>query len=272
MTTSASAQSIDPATSSRPPESTTRADLTAALLERAHAERHRGRRRQLLDEVVLANRSVAEGVAHRFRNRGIAQEDLHQVAYEGLTKAVLRFDPSMGHDLLTYAVPMIRGELQRHLRDQGWSVRPPRRVQQLQRCIVDCAEGLTQGLGREPLDMELMAELGVESSDYQEAVAAFGCKRATSLDQPVGLAGDESLGSLVAVEDRDAAATEARLVLGPALQILPERDRDILYLRFFEDLTQREIGERLGVTQMQVSRLLTQILARLHAHVARDAA
>ncbi len=206
-------------------ESAARADLTATLLAAAHAEPDPVRRRQLLDEVVVVNRSVAEGVASRFRNRGAAQEDLHQVAYEGLTKAVLRFDPSLGHDLLTYAVPMIRGELQRHLRDQGWTVRPPRRIQQLQRCIIDSAEALSQRLGREPLDDELMTELGVDSGDYHEAVAAFGCKRATSLDQPVGIDGSDSLGSIVAVEDRDVAATEARLVLGPALQTLPERDR-----------------------------------------------
>jgi RNA polymerase sigma-B factor len=245
-----------------------RAEATAELLERAHAEPDAVRRRRLLDEVVLLNRSVAEGVAHRFRNRGVAQEDLHQVAYEGLTKAVRRFDPTLGHDLLTYAVPMIRGELQRHLRDHGWSVRPPRRVQQLQRCIVESEEDLAQNLGRRPDDREVMAELGVEPCEYHEALAAFGCKRATSLDQPVGAEGDAPLSSILPAEDREAAAAEARLVLAPLLRDLPERDSQIVYLRFFEDLTQREIGDRLGVTQMQVSRLLTQILSRLRRQVA----
>jgi RNA polymerase sigma-B factor len=244
-----------------------RAEATAGLLERAHAEPDAVRRRRLLDEVVLLNRSVAEGVAHRFRNRGVALEDLHQVAYEGLTKAVRRFDPTLGHDLLTYAVPMIRGELQRHLRDHGWSVRPPRRVQQLQRCIIESEEDLAHDLGRRPDDREVMADLGVEACDYHEALAAFGCKRATSLDQPVGVEGDTPLGSILPAEDRDAAASEARLVLAPLLRDLPERDSQIVYLRFFEDLTQREIGDRLGVTQMQVSRLLTQILTRLRRQV-----
>lgn len=251
-----------------PEEPALRTQLTATLLARAHAEPCPARRRQLLEQVVLANRSVAEGVACRFRNRGIAQEDLHQVAYEGLTKAVLRFDPTLGHDLLTYAIPTIRGELQRYLRDQGWSVRPPRRLQELQRCIVQSAEELTQQLGREPRHGEVMAELGLDARDYQEALAAFGCKRATSLDQPVGQDGDSSLGTVVPDDDRDSAASEARLVLAPALKSLPDRDREIVYLRFFEDLTQKEIGERLGVTQMQVSRLLSQILANLRTQVA----
>ena len=245
-----------------------RAQLTTALLDRAHAAACPQRRRQLLDQVVLVNRSVAEGVAVRYRNRGVSEEDLHQVAYEGLTKAVRRFDPSLGHDLLTYAVPTIRGELQRHLRDQGWSVRPPRRVMELQQSILHSTEELAQRLGREPRPAEVMAELHLASRDYQEAVTAFACKRATSLDQPVGVEEDVCLGSLVPGDDHDSGPAEARLLLAPVLRELPDRDREILYLRFFEDLTQKEIGERLGVTQMQVSRLLSQILAHLREEVA----
>lgn len=255
-------------TDDRTHDTTDRADLTASLLARAAAETSSSRRRRLLDEVVLVNRSVAEGVALRFRDRRVPQEDLHQVAYEGLTKAVQRFDPAVSEDLLTYAVPMIRGELQRYLRDQGWSVRPPRRIQQMQRLIVDTARELAQQLGREPRDAEVAERLGVEWCEYQEAVTAFGCKRATSLDQPLGPDAATSLGSVVATEDHDAAAAEARIVLAPVLRSLGDRDREILYLRFFEDLTQREIGERLGVTQMQVSRLLTQILSRMREQVA----
>ena len=247
---------------------TDRAELTARLLVRARNETSPIRRRRLLDHVVLLNRSVAEGVALRFRDRRVPEEDLHQVAYEGLTKAVLRFDPDLSDDLLTYAVPMIRGELQRYLRDQGWTVRPPRRIQQMQRLIVDCARDLAQQLGREPRDTEVAESMGVDWYDYQEAVTAFGCKRATSLDQPLAPEAATSLGSAVAVEDGDVEAAEARIVLAPVLRSLADRDREILYLRFFEDLTQREIGERLGVTQMQVSRLLSQILSRMRAEVA----
>jgi RNA polymerase sigma-B factor len=249
-------------------DTTDRAELTASLLARARDETSPARRRRLLDRVVLANRSVAEGVALRFRDRRVPEEDLRQVAYEGLTKAVLRFDPDLSEDLLTYAVPVIRGELQRYLRDQGWTVRPPRRVQQLQRLIVDAARELAQQLGREPRDTEVAERMGIEWWEYQEAVTAFGCKRAASLDQPLAPDAATSLGSAVAVEDREAEAAEARIVLAPVLRSLPARDREILYLRFFEDLTQREIGERLGVTQMQVSRLLSQILSRMRAEVA----
>jgi RNA polymerase sigma-B factor len=256
-----------PVPAPRSPSDASRADATTALVQRARSEPHPGRRRDLLEEVVLLNRPVAETVAHRFRNRGVPMEDLEQVACEGLTKAVLRFDPDLGNDLLTYAIPMIRGEVQRHLRDHGWSVRPPRRLQQLQRCIVDAEEALAQRLGRRPRRQEVMDELELDPPDYQEAMAAFGCKHATSLDQPVG-DGGVPLGTLMTVEDRESAAVEARLVLAPLLRALPERDCEIVYLRFFEDLTQREIGERLGVTQMQVSRLLTQILSRLRAELA----
>lgn len=245
-----------------------RAEVTATLLARAHAEPCPERRRLLQDQVVLANRGVADAVAARYLNRGISQEDLQQVAYEGLTKAVRRFDPGLCQDLLTYAVPTIRGELQRYFRDQGWSVRPPRRVMELQQSIIHSIDELAQSLGREPRDTEVIDRLRVGSRDYAEALTAFACKRATSLDQPVGADGDVSLGALVPGEDREGAAAEARLVLGPALSSLPDRDREILYLRFFEDLTQQEIGERIGVTQMQVSRLLSQILATLRRRVA----
>ena len=244
-----------------------RAELTATLLARAHTVACPEQRRLLQDQVVLANRGVADAVAARYRNRGTSQEDLQQVAYEGLTKAVRRFDPALGEDLLTYAVPTIRGELQRYFRDQGWSVRPPRRVMELQQNILHSVDELAQRLGREPRDAEVIDRLCVEARDYAEARAAFACKRATSLDQPVGVDGDSSLGALMPGEDREAAAAEARLVLAPALRTLPERDREILYLRFFEDLTQQEIGERLGVTQMQVSRLLTRILTALRRRV-----
>jgi RNA polymerase sigma-B factor len=245
-----------------------RAELTSSLLVRANSETCPVQRRRLLEQVVLLNRSVAEGVASRYRNRGIAQEDLHQVAYEGLTKAVLRFDPSLSDDLLTYAVPTIRGEVQRYLRDQGWSVRPPRRVLDLQRRILQADQELTQRLGREPQAEEVREELGLPADEYGEALAAFACKQATSLDRPVGIAHTEPLGNLLSTDDAGRSAAEARLVLQPALRSLGERDREILYLRFFEDLTQKEIGDRLGVTQMQVSRLLSQLLARLRLEVA----
>src|SRR4051795_13119545 len=149
-----------------------RAELTSRLLAEAHACSDPSEARRLREQVVLINRGVAESVAARFRNRGVAQEDLVQVAYEGLTKAVARFDPSLRNDLLTFAVPTIRGELQRYFRDQGWTVRPPRRIQEVQGRAQIAIRDLEQLLGREPDDAEVADELGVSVEEYGEAMAA----------------------------------------------------------------------------------------------------
>jgi RNA polymerase sigma-B factor len=240
-----------------------RSERTAELIAEAHATDDEDRKRELLDEVILVNRGVAEAVASRYRGRGVPQEDLVQVAYEGLTKAVNRFDPSTRNDLLTYAVPTIRGEVMRHFRDHGWSVRPPRRVQELQWRVNQCIERLEHDLGREPRDAEVIEELGIEAEDYREAVEAFGCFQPTSLDQPVRTEATSALGDLLPDTTEPHSAADARVTLAPVVRRLSERDRRILHLRFFEDLTQAEIGEDLGVTQMQVSRLLSRILSTL---------
>jgi RNA polymerase sigma-B factor len=247
-----------------------RAQETDSLLERSHRTADPEARRRLLDNVVLINRGVAEAVASRYRHRGLAMDDLQQVAYEGLVKAVLRFDPTLDKDLLTYAVPTIRGELQRHFRDHGWAVRPPRRVQELQWRVNRCLEELSLELGREPRDVEVRERLGIEVAEYDEAMAAFGCFSPTSLDQPVAET-TATLADLVPSTRSETAPTEARAMLTPALKQLPERDRRIVYLRYFEDQTQEEIGKELGVTQMQVSRLLTRILRDLRTALGEAA-
>lgn len=244
-----------------------RASITETLLERARRASTLGGRRRLLEEVILINRGVAESVASRYRRRGVAQDDLDQAAYEGLVKAVYRFDPDRSRDLLTYAVPTIRGELQRHFRDHGWSVRPPRRVQELQWRVGQCVDELTQRLGREPSDSQVRDELDVSREEYDEAVVAFGCFSPTSLDQPLALDTTDTVADVIADESADTGgsleAAEARTTLEPVLRGLPDRDKRILYLRYFEDQTQEQIGEELGVTQMQVSRLLSRILRDL---------
>ncbi|NPC98343.1 sigma-70 family RNA polymerase sigma factor [Nocardioides sp. zg-DK7169] len=249
-----------------------RSELTRELLDRASATTDEATRDALLEEVVLVNRGVAEAVAARYRNRGIAQDDLVQVAYEGLTKAVRRFDPALRNDLLTYAVPTIRGEVQRYFRDQGWTVRPPRRIQELQWRVNRCLDDLGHELGREPRDEEVMSRLALGSTEYREVLEAFGCFQPTSLDNPVSADGATTLGELIADEDRAQRASEARVVLAPVVRQLSERDRRILYLRFFEDRTQEQIGTELGVTQMQVSRLLSRILRRLRDQVEGEVA
>ena len=247
---------------------TERSERTAELLDRAHRTTDADERQELLAQVILINRRVAEAVATRYRGRGVSDEDLCQTAYEGLIKAVHRFDPTHERDLLAYAVPTIRGELQRHFRDHGWTVRPPRRIQELQARINQTSEALSHDLGREPTTDELLAELGISEKEYDEAVLAFGCFQPSSLDQPVTGTSAATVGELIEDEDRDRDASEARVRLAPVVRSLSPRDKRILYLRFFEDRTQEEIGNDLGVTQMQVSRLLTRILGQLREQVS----
>jgi RNA polymerase sigma-B factor len=236
-----------------------RRDCTARALRSLATASSAKRRQDLLEYIVEINMPVAHSVATRFFNRGIDEDDLVQVAYAALTRAARDFDPGRHEDFLSYAVPTIRGEVQRHFRDCGWTVRPPRRLQDLQWRLHRAVDELSQDLGREPSTTELTEFLDIDQGELQEAMAAYGSFAPTSLDQPVGTSETTSRGDLIPDEDREQSASEARLTLAPVVRVLPERDRRILYLRFCEDRTQEEIGEELGVTQMQVSRLLTRI-------------
>ena len=249
----------------------TRADRlrrTSELIREAHATEDDDRRSELLDEVILLNRCVAEAVANRYRGRGVSDEDLQQSAFEGLVKAVHRFDPTIRPDLLTYAVPTIRGEVQRWFRDQSWMVRPPRRLQEMQWRVGRSIESLSQELGRQPSDAELSEDVGCTREELDETVQSFGCFRTASLDRPVGFGAGETLADLLRTDDDERSPSEARAILAPVLRRIPERDRRILFLRFFEEQSQKEIGAELGVTQMQVSRLLSRILRDLRSQIA----
>ena len=223
-------------------------------------EDHRPSRDALIEEHIALARSMAS----RYRNRGIDLDDLEQVALLGLTKAAQRFDPGAGHDFLSYAVPTVRGELRRHFRDAGWSVRPPRRIQELQARIAGAQEELSAQLSRSPRPTEVAVHLGAPLDDVVEALAADGCFSPTSLDAPVG-DGASTLGELVAGADRDVEQAEARIVLAPVVRRLSARDRRIVHLRFFEERTQQEIADAVGLTQAQVSRVLTRILTELRS-------
>ncbi len=255
-----------------PPETPDRAARTQELFDELLTATDDDTARRLRDGVVELNLCVARSLAHRYRDRGLDVEDLEQVAYLALVKAAHRFDPTAGHDFLSYAVPTIRGELRRHFRDVGWVVRPPRRIQELQGRVADVQMGLTMRLGRSPRAGELADELDEQRSDIEEALGAEGCFVPASLDRPVGERGTASVGDLLTAEDDERGRAEARIVLAPVVQQLAERDRRILQLRFFEDRTQREIGEDIGVTQMQVSRLLSRILDDLREALAEPAA
>lgn len=254
----------------REPSRAERCRRTRELLEQAHATDDPELRKDLLDQVILLNRCVAEALANRYRGRGVAVEDLQQAALEGLVKAVHRFDPTVRPDLLTYAVPTIRGEIQRWFRDHGWMVRPPRRLQEMQWRISRSVEELSQDLGREPNGEELRGHLECSAHELDEAVQAFVCFQPPSLDRPVADAsGSLPADVLSAEDDGERSAAEARVALAPAVRELGERDRRILYLRFFEDRSQQDIAEQLGVTQVQVSRLFDRILRDLRAQLVR---
>jgi RNA polymerase sigma-B factor len=220
-------------------------------------------RRDMLDTVVLLHLEVADSVASRYRNRGITEDDLRQAAYEGLVKATHRFDPCLRHDFLSYAVPTMRGEVQRFFRDHGWMVRPPRRTQELQWQLARTRDRLTGRLGRDPSVEELVTELDVSPTELSEAEQAHGSFRVTSLDQPLGEGDAGTLGDLIETEWTDLRAAEARLMLEPVLCLLGERDLRLLHLRYIEDCTQQQIGKELGISQMQVSRHLSRIIRTL---------
>jgi len=239
-----------------------RAEHTLVLLREASTSAP-GARQRLLHEVVTTNMGVATAIASRYRTRGIATEDLEQVAYLALVKAAQGYDAALGNDFLSYAVPTIRGEIKRHFRDLGWTVRPPRRIQELQARITAADALLSQELGRSPRPSEVAAHLGEQVEDVTEALATVGCFTPASLDRPAGEDGTATVSDLIGSEDAAREAAEARTVLAPLVRRLGERDRRILLLRFFRGWTQQEIADDIGVTQMQVSRLLTRILADL---------
>ncbi len=221
-----------------------------------------GARHDLEDEIVELNMGVACDCARRYRGRGIPNDDLDQVAFVGLVKAVQAFDADRGTDFLAFAVPTIRGELRRHFRDLGWALRPPRSIQELQTRILSAEGDLTQELGRSPRPSDLARHLDVDLERVLDALGASGCFNPASLDAPTP-EGEDVLGDRLGAADPEFARAETRVTLHAVLRGLTPRERRILEMRFFGGCTQAEIGADIGVTQMQVSRLLDRILARL---------
>jgi RNA polymerase sigma-B factor len=244
-----------------------RSTRTRELFWLARSADNAEERRRLLDAVIEMHLDLAHSEASRYRSRGIALDDLRQVAALALTKAARGYDVTTGHDFLSYAVPTIRGELRKHFRDHGWMIRPPRRIQELQARINTAEAELSSRLGRSPQPKEIAEHIDEGTESVIEALASDGCFVPASLDHPAGEDGSTTLGDLLPFDDEEHRAAEARLMLSPALRQLGERDRAILSMRFYEGLTQREIASRIGVTQMQVSRLLTRILGQLRSGV-----
>ncbi|GGL17721.1 SigB/SigF/SigG family RNA polymerase sigma factor [Streptomyces flaveus] len=227
----------------------------------------------LRQEVVCAWMPMAVRLARRFRHRGETFEDLKQVAQLGLVKAVARFDPSRGTAFPSFAIPTILGEVKRHFRDELWVVHVPRRVQELRRQVRSADHELCSSLGgRIPAVHEIAAHAGLTEAEVRLGQGVLESFTARSLDSVPGHSEDshpltDTLGGMEPGFDR----VVNREALRPLLQALPERERQILYMRFFCEMTQARIGLQLGVSQMHVSRLITRTCARLHDQVMADA-
>ncbi|MEU4193380.1 sigma-70 family RNA polymerase sigma factor [Kribbella sp. NPDC026611] len=230
------------------------------------------RHQELLDEVVLLNAPVARSIASRYRSKGVDADDLEQVAYLGLVKAANGYRLDASTAFLSYAVPTIRGELKRYFRDCAWTIRPPRRVQEMQGNIAAAEPELIQRLGHVPSDQETAAALGTDPAEIAEASSVRGCFNALSLDAPGASDGGSSLIDAVADAEIGYELVENVHTLTPAVASLGDREKRILELRFRNGCTQEEIGNELGVSQMQVSRLLRGILDQLRTELAAEPA
>ena len=239
-------------------EARTRADR--ALLQRAHAGDELAR-----EQLVRRFLPLARQLARRYQRGGEALDDLVQVASLGLLKAIDRFDPSRTTAFSSFAVPTILGELKRHFRDKGWSVRVPRDLQEMAVRVDRMADEMLHELGRAPTTAEIAERSGATIEQVLEAREASAAYRAVSLDRP--RSDDEEDGDSFAeafgVEDPGFRLAEDAATVDRLMRALSEREREVLRLRFEEDLTQSEIGQRVGVSQMHVSRLIRQSLARL---------
>ena len=217
---------------------------------------------QAREELAKEFLPLAEYFARRFSGRGEPVDDLIQTASLGLLNAIDRFDPDRGVPFSTYAAATIVGELKRHFRDRGWALRVPRNVQETAILVNRTVSTLWQDLGRAPTVAEIAASADISEDDVLQALDALQAYTTDSLDAPAGdstTTAAESIGT----EDRSFELSEEWLSLAPALRDLPERERTILYLRFFEGRTQTEIAEEMGISQMHVSRLVSQSLERL---------
>jgi len=233
------------------------------LLRRWQEEGDEAARAELLEEVL----PLARGLARRYAGRGEPLEDLEQVACMGLLKALDRFDLDRDVQFGTFAVPTIAGEIKRHFRDRGWMLRVPRDVQELAARVGRARETLTGEHGRPPSVGELAEATGATEEQVLDAIRAGGAYRALSLDQPLSQGGSGALEELGG-HDGELERAEQRLLLRRGFAELAPREREILRLRFYEGLTQREIAAAVGISQMHVSRLLRRAVEDLREALA----
>jgi RNA polymerase sigma-B factor len=230
--------------------------------------------RAIRNRIVETHRDVAEYYIKRYSRRGVPADDLRQVALLTMLRAVDRFDTEKGVEFSTFASRTIEGELKRYFRDRTWMVRPPRRAQELHLALRRANEDLSHRLGRSPTVQELAKELDATVDHVLEAMEAGVAHQATSLDHP--LPGDDAEGAsraerMVAQNDEGFDRIDETMLVQDLLAQLPEREREVIQLRFFENLTQEEIAERIGVSQSYLSRILRRVLLDLRRRAVQSA-
>lgn len=217
--------------------------------------------RSVRNQLVEAHRGLAASIAHDYRGRGVELDDLVQIAMLGMLKAVERFDPDRGIPFSSFASRTVNGEIKRYFRDRTWAVRPPRSAQERHLDLRRARTRLATRLGRAPTVAELASDMGVSTDDVLDALEAGAAYRATSLD--AGRSGDDDTSPLaerLSTGEPSGTSLEERILVDQLLRSLPEREATIMRLRFYEDMTQSEIADRLGISQMHVSRLMRRCL------------
>jgi RNA polymerase sigma-B factor len=238
------------------------------LLRRYHEEGDLAAREQLIEQYM----SLVRSLARRYSYRGEQLDDLVQIGAIGLIKAIDRFDLDRGVELTTYATPNIIGEIKRHFRDKGWSVRVPRGLQELNVQLSKIIEELTVELGRSPTIPELAKSANAEEEEVLEALESGRAYSSVSLSAAVGQDEDGELDPLESLgeEEPQYEVSEDRAMLAPGFRVLDERERKIIHLRFFKGLTQSQIAQQVGISQMHVSRLIRRALEKIREEIASD--
>ncbi|MER5511166.1 RNA polymerase sigma factor SigF [Streptomyces sp. NPDC002766] len=245
---------------------------TASVFERLAGLPDGPERKGLRDELVRVWLPMAERIAVRFKGRGETLEDLYQVAALGLVKAVDHYDPTRGYAFEAYAVPTITGEIKRHFRDHMWTLHVPRRVQDLRNRVRQAAKELSQTIpGRPPTVAEIALHTRLSQNEVRIGMEALECFSALSLDAEMPGTDGYALADAIGGPDPAYDVVVDRVAAAPCLQALPERERTILYLRFFRGMTQSHIAQQLGISQMHVSRLLSGCFAQLREELLAQA-
>jgi RNA polymerase sigma-B factor len=246
-------------------ESASRARRERDLLRRVHVLGDQRARDQLAEEML----PLARALAGRYTGRGEPLDDLVQVACVGIMKAIDGFDLSREVRFSSYATPTVLGEIKRYFRDKTWAMRVPRGMQELQIEVAKARDKLTTELGRSPTVQELADAVDQPFEEVLQTIQSQDARRTRSLEEPTGE--DVTLADSIGARDPELGRAEIRVLLDDAFDVLSSRDREVLRLRFQEDLTQTEISKRVGVSQMQVSRIIRQSLVRLRADIDRQA-